>query len=206
MGADGATSRVRLQAGAPDLHPRRYLAIQEWVEGGGHPFPYFTSLFDPEITDYYCWTIPKEDSLIVGAALRPEQRPGERFDLLKRRLKDYGFQIGKTIRKEGAFILRPMKTKQLLTGGKGVALIGEAAGWISPSSAEGLSYALKSAVLLAESLRPAPMGFEKRYAERTQPLRRNLFLKAIKSHFLFNPVLRKAVMRSGLQSMKISHG
>jgi len=206
VGADGATSRVRLQAGAPDLHPRRYLAIQEWVEGGGHPFPYFTSLFDPEITDYYCWTIPKEDSLIVGAALRPEQRPGERFDLLKRRLKDYGFQIGKTIRKEGAFILRPMKTKQLLTGGKGVALIGEAAGWISPSSAEGLSYALKSAVLLAESLRPAPMGFEKRYAERTQPLRRNLFLKAIKSHFLFNPVLRKAVMRSGLQSMKISKG
>jgi hypothetical protein len=50
------------------------------------------------------------------------------------------------------------------------------------------------------------MGFEKRYEEKTQPLRRNLFLKSIKSHFLFNPVLRKAVMRSGLQSMEISHG
>ena len=206
VGADGATSRVRLQAGAPDLHPQRYVAIQEWVEGGGNQFPYFTSLFDPEITDYYCWTIPKEGSLVIGAALHPGDRPLEKFELLKMRLKAYGFHWGKMIRKEGAFILRPMKTKQLLTGAKGVALIGEAAGWISPSSAEGLSYALKSAVLLAESLRPTPMGFEKRYEEKTQPLRRNLFLKSIKSHFLFNPVLRKAVMRSGLQSMEISRG
>ena len=206
VGADGATSRVRLQAGSPDLNPKRYVAVQEWVEGDGNPFPHFTSLFDPEITDYYCWTIPKEGSLVVGAALHPEQTPGEKFELLKMKLRDYGFRLGKTIRKEGAFILRPMKNEQLFTGGKGVALIGEAAGWISPSSAEGLSYALKSALLLAEALRPTPVDFEKRYGEKTQPLRRNLFLKAIKSHFLFNPILRKAVMRSGLQSMEISHG
>jgi flavin-dependent dehydrogenase len=85
-----------------------------------------------------------------------------------------------------------------------VALIGEAAGWISPSSAEGLSYALKSALLLAESLRPGLLGFEKRYEEKTRPLRRNLFLKTIKSRFLFNPHLRMALMRAGFQSMEIS--
>jgi flavin-dependent dehydrogenase len=91
----------------------------------------------------------------------------------------------------------------LCTGERGIALIGEAAGWISPSSAEGLSYAFRSAVMLAEALRSTPDGFEKRYYEKTRALRRNIFLKNLKSHFIFNPNLRSAVMRSGLQSVKI---
>jgi geranylgeranyl diphosphate/geranylgeranyl-bacteriochlorophyllide a reductase len=206
VGADGAASRVRRLAAPKGLFLRRYLAVQEWVEGGNRPLPYFTSLFDPEITDFYAWTIPKEDSLLIGGAFPPEQEPLEKFELFKKKLGDYGFRFGKTVRREGAVLLRPMNPRQLFPGGQGVALIGEAAGWISPSSAEGLSYALKSALLLAESLRPGPEDFEKRYRERTRPLRRTLFLKAIKSHFLFNPFLRMAVMRSGLQSMEISQG
>ena len=91
----------------------------------------------------------------------------------------------------------------MFTGEKGIALIGEAAGWISPSSAEGFSYAFRSAVMLAEALRSTPDGFEKRYYEKTRTLRRNIFLKNLKSHFIFNPTLRSAVMRCGLQSVKI---
>ena len=206
VGADGATSRVGLQAGTPDRNPGRYVAVQEWVEVDKDPFPHFTSLFDPEITDYYCWTIPKEDFLVIGGAFHPHPGPLPKFELFKLKLRDYGFRLGKTIRKEGALILRPMRTREVFTGGRGMALIGEAAGWISPSSAEGLSYALKSALFLAESLRPGPAGFEKRYGEKTQALRRNLFLKAMKSRFLFNPIFRQAVMKSGLQSMEISRG
>jgi flavin-dependent dehydrogenase len=202
VGADGATSKVRLQSSSRMPFPKKYFAIQEWVEGDKN-FPYFTSLFDREITDYYCWTIPKGDYLIIGAALHPKQKTSEKFNLLKSKLKRGGFEFGETVWREGAFILRPVKTRQLSTGRKGIALVGEAAGWISPSSAEGLSYAFKSALLLAEALRTTPEGFEKRYYEKTKELRRNIFLKNLKSHFIFNPTLRKTVMRSNLQSMQM---
>jgi flavin-dependent dehydrogenase len=202
VGADGAISKVRLQLSARNPSPKKYFAIQEWVDGADN-LPYFTSLFDPEITDYYCWTIPKGEHLIIGAALHPKQNIAEKFDLLKNKLRSCGFHFGQTIWREGAFVLRPVKTRQLFTGEKGIALIGEAAGWISPSSAEGLSYAFRSALLLAESLRSTPHGFEKRYYEKTRALRRNIFIKNLKSHFIFNPSLRSAVMRSGLQSVKI---
>ena len=105
--------------------------------------------------------------------------------------------------REGAFLLRPMRTGHVLTGGAGVALIGEAAGLISPSSAEGLSYAFSSAILLATAVSDSLNGFEKRYSEATARLRRNLFFKNLKSHFIFNPCLRRLVMRSGLRALDL---
>jgi len=203
VGADGASSAVRAQFAAREPSPRRYIAIQEWVECRGS-FPHFTSLFDAEITDYYCWTIPKGEYLIIGAALEPREGTAAKFELLKHKLRQYGFEFGRTVCREGAFILRPARTNQLCTGGRGIALLGEAGGWISPSSAEGLSYAFRSAVNLAESLRTTPDGFEKRYAASTRPLRRNIFLKKLKALFIFQPWLRRIVMRSGLQSMQVN--
>ena len=126
-----------------------------------------------------------------------------KFELLKDRLKDYGFRFGKTVAREGAFILRPVKTKQISTGAKGIALLGEAAGWISPSSAEGFSYAFKSALILAKLLQKTPKNFEKRYYQKTKRLRRNVFLKNLKSHIIYNPWLRNMVMRSGYHSMDV---
>jgi flavin-dependent dehydrogenase len=201
IGADGASSRVRLQTSLGPPLLGKYFAIQEWVEGGSTP-PYFTSIFDRNITDYYCWTIPKGDCLVIGAALQPREMTLEKFRLLKETLKSKGFQFGKTVRREGAFILRPMETAHLFTGKERIAFIGEAAGWISPSSAEGISYAFRSARALAEALHATPDGFEKRYRKKTRDLRRNIFLKILKSHFIFNPTLRKLVMDSGLQSVK----
>lgn len=201
IGADGASSRVRLQAAPGTPSPRRYIAIQEWVEGGGG-LPYFTSIFDRTITDYYCWTLPKGDCLVLGAALHPREKTSEKFRLLKETLKNNGIRFGKTVRRESAYILRPMETRHLFTGKGGIAFIGEAAGWISPSSAEGISYAFRSARALAEALHATPDGFEKRYRKKTRDLRSNIFLKILKSHFIFNPTLRKVVMNSGLQSVK----
>jgi len=202
VGADGATSKVRARSCPSHLWPRKYFAIQEWVQLDSS-LPYFSSFFDPEITDYYCWTIPKGNHMIIGAALRPKEKTSEKFKLLKKKLSKNGFQFGKTVLKEGAYILRPMRMQQLSTGTKGIALLGEAAGWISPSSAEGLSYAFRSALILAEALRTTLQDFEKRYHQKTRILRRNIFIKNLKSYFIFNPRIRKVVMKSGLQSMKV---
>jgi flavin-dependent dehydrogenase len=202
VGADGARSRIRPQTSPANLLPRRYLAVQEWVKARNNT-AYFTSLFDPDITDYYCWTIPKGNLMIVGAALPLQSRVADAFARLKKRLTRSGFSLGSTVHREAAHVLRPMATHQTHTGSRGVALIGEAAGWISPSSAEGFSYAFRSAVSLARALQPGIEGFERRYQQNTRSLRVNILLKNLKAGVIFHPALRRAVMRSGLQSLKI---
>jgi flavin-dependent dehydrogenase len=202
VGADGAKSKVRAQFSGRNDFPERYVAIQEWVERKNDR-PYFTSIFDINITDYYCWTIPKGNYLLIGAALPYKQKAAEKFALLKAKLKAFGMQFGRTVFREGTLILRPLRQNQLSTGGNGIALLGEAGGWISPSSAEGLSYAFRSALMLAEALQRSPDGFERRYDQTTRQLRKNIFLKNVKSHFIFKPLLRNIIMRSGLQSITL---
>lgn len=202
IGADGASSRVRKQAIGEHPFSEAYFAIQEWVEADSQ-LPYFSTLFDPEITDYYCWTIPKEDFLVIGAALHHRDDIPGRFGLLKDRLRDNGLGFRKVIRREAAFILRPTKLEQLSTGAGAVALLGEAGGWISPSSAEGLSYAFRTALILAQVLQKSPDNFQQRFRRKTASLRRNIFVKNMKSHFIYGNRLRNIVMKSGLQSMRI---
>ena len=173
VGADGAKSKVRAQFASRHLFPQKYVALQEWVERKNDR-PYFTSIFDSSITDYYCWTIPKGNYLLIGAALPYKQKTNEKFALLKTKLKNHGMHFGKTVFREGTLILRPMRQNQLFTGRRRIALLGEAAGWISPSSAEGLSYAFRSALILAEALQRTPDGFEKRYHQKTRQLRKNI--------------------------------
>jgi len=202
VGADGAYSRVRAAMNPRPPFPRTYIAIQEWVESCS-PLPYFSALFDPEITDYYGWTIPKEDCLVIGAALPVGKDAIRKFELLKEKLRGHGFVFGKTLQTERGLILRPTRSEQVCLGTKGIALVGESAGWISPSSAEGLSYAFKTAMALAQALRDGFDGFEGRYRQLTGGLRRKVLLKNAKSYFIFHPLLRKIIMKLGIQSLEI---
>ena len=202
VGADGGHSTVRKQAFAAHQTPDPYFAIQEWVVADS-PLPYFSAIFDREITNYYSWVIPKDGHLVIGSALEPRKNAAEKFNLLKDKMRRYGLDTGRTVTREGAFIERPSKVKQVLVGRDGIVLIGEAAGWISPSSAEGISYAFRSAILLAESLSEGLEGFEERYRRKARSLRINIRLKNAKSPFIFHPLLRKIVMRSGIKSVDV---
>jgi flavin-dependent dehydrogenase len=203
IGADGASSLIYKQSTSKKHSSKSYFAIQEWVETDNSKSPYFSTMFDPEITDYYCWTIPKGEYLIIGAALNPNDKAKGKFLLLKEKLEDFGFKFGKPTKREGAFINRPVSIHQLSTGTEGIAFLGEAGGWISPSSAEGISYAFRSALILAEVLNKSTDNFEKRYSKKMKKLRRNIFCKNLKSHFIFNPFLRKISMKSGFQSLRL---
>jgi flavin-dependent dehydrogenase len=202
VGADGASSKVRKLAFPDSPIPARYISIQEWFAADGD-LPYFSAMFDPDITDFYCWMIPKGRSILLGAALSPDNQPAAKFALLKEKLIDYGITFGESICRQGTFLLRPEKTSHICTGQDGIALVGEAAGWISPSSAEGISYALKSAVSLAKVLVRDRDNFQEFYRSETRGLVRNILLKNIKARFMYNPVLRKTIMKSGVMSMEL---
>lgn len=202
VGADGGSSTIRRQGFAGVSTPKIYASIQEWFKVD-NALPYFSSIFDDEITDFYSWTIPKEDCLLVGTAIPYVDDVWEKFELLKKKLGKYDYKLDKSIKTKGAFIYRPVKLGQICTGKGRVALIGEAAGWISPSSAEGLSYSMRSALALAQSLETEYEHFMDAYKRNSASLKRNIFIKNLKSPFMYNTAIRKAVMKSGLLSMKI---
>jgi len=203
VGADGARSRVRKVCFPQKNQYKLYFSLQEWFEGQ-QLLPYFSAIFDPDITDFYAWTIPKEKHLLVGAALQAGCDIYAKFSMLKEKLKDYGYGFGRSIKKRGAFIQRPVKGRYLWSGGRKVALIGEAAGWISPSSAEGLSYAFKSALYLAQALWQGPEGFHARYKKSCVSLRRNILLKNLKSPFMYNNGLRNLILRTGIGHIELA--
>jgi geranylgeranyl diphosphate/geranylgeranyl-bacteriochlorophyllide a reductase len=202
VGADGARSRVRrlLLPGAPDA--ASYFAPQTWFEAE-NVSPCFTAVFDPEITDFYSWMIPKEGSVLLGAAV-PTGRgnPSDALARLRGKLERRGFRFGRVLRREGAWLVRPRRKGQIDLGRGHAALVGEAAGWISPSSAEGLSYAFRSALALARAMEPGLEGFLPRYRRLCGPLFRNIFWKNRKIPFLYSSFLRGAVMASGIGSME----
>jgi len=204
VGADGANSLVRKQL-FPGQPVPSYVAVQEWFRVE-EALPYFTAVFDDRLTDFYAWTIPKEGYLLLGAALPPKRDPQTRFEVLKRELSARGFDLRRRVKREGCFILRPGSPAQVVHGTDRAILIGEAAGWISPSSAEGFSYAFRSARALAEALEGGLEGAAERYRRKTRDLCLNLIMKNLKSPFMYQPQLRGMVMRSGLMSTRVRDG
>lgn len=201
VGADGAWSSVRRQLFSERDHIKKYISIQEWFETD-ETVPYYGAVFDSQITDFYSWTISKNGLFIIGSALAPNKEAHEKFGLLKRNLMEYGFRFNKRIKREGAYILRP-RAKDIITGNDHAALIGEAGGFISPSSAEGISYALKSAYALAQSLEEGTEGFQKRYAKRVKAIARTIGRKQLKSPGMYNKTLRGLVMKSGFAATNV---
>ena len=201
IGADGASSVLRSKLFTTKNTPQKYVAIQEWFSVK-EAQPYFSVFFDSEITDFYAWSIPKENELVLGAALQ-QWEPSAQFELLKQKLIKLGYPLAHRSRREGAFVLRPGFPNFPVVQQPGIALIGEAAGWISPSSAEGFSYAFRSALAAAESLQDGLEHFLPRYEKNTAKLRRNLLIKRLKTPVMYNKGLRKLVMASGLESLRI---
>lgn len=201
VGADGADSLVR-RTFFPAHKVRSYVAVQQWFKET-HKSPFYSCVFDPKETDCYSWSVSKDGYFIFGGAY-PAAQCRARFERQKKALEKYGFQFGPALKTEACRVLRPSGWSAFCLGGRGVFLIGEAAGFISPSSLEGISSALISAQKLADVLQQSPASAEhRRYAWATLPLRLKLWAKLFKCPFMYQPLLRKAVMKSGLASVSI---
>ncbi len=201
VGADGAASLARrLVAGAQGAS-RPYTAVQA-VHSASWNEPHFGAVFDASLTDFYGWTIPRGDGLVVGAAFPAASGANERFSALVEMLRDRGFAIGEERFRAGAPILRPMVPTDVRLGSGRVVLVGEAAGLVSPSSAEGISYALRSGAVLGAVLGDGVEGALGRYRVAALPLAIEVWGKLLKSSAIYGPATRRLVMRSGIGAMR----
>lgn len=203
VAADGANSIFR-----KGLYPRvnwpKYVALQEWYENDGQ-IDYYAAITDEQTTDFYSWLIPKDNAVVLGSALdldKTEGSPSHRFARLKSRLEERGIVFGKKLHREGCEIIRPVNN-YLVTGNRKIALIGEAGGFISPSSSEGFSYAFRTAIALATAIREKGLGqFSEAYANQCQRLKLNIVARNIKAFGMYHSFSRRLALKTGFGAIK----
>ncbi len=182
--ASGSASSVIKKCFKSKFLPARYTAYQRWYKGGNLP-NYMLATFDKTITDYYGWGIPKEDGYILGLASNYKGNLNIGFDVMVSNLARFGLEFKDDFKREGSIILRPNKNSQIhLTCGK-ISFIGEAAGLISTSSSEGISYALRSGRYLAQAMNQNIKDYPRIYEKKVLKLRKMLFVRRLKSPVMY---------------------
>ena len=200
IGADGAKSAVRHLL-YPKLKLRSYIAIQQWFDEH-NPKPFYSCVFDSKNTDCCSWSISKDGKFIFGGAY-PIENSRQRFEDQKIKLQKHGFVFTEPQKTEACIVLRPKSPSDIFPGKDNAFLIGEAAGLISPSSLEGMSYAMQSAHYLSQALNKSEKKSAMIYTHMLSGLKIKIFTKLAKCPFMYNKHLRAAVMKSGLQSIKL---
>ncbi len=202
VGADGGGSVVRRAF----FRPMRvqYVAIQQWFENKGQRLPYYSCIFDAKTSDSCSWTIHKGNYVIFGGAFATH---GCRraFDQQKARLEAFlGNSFGEAVKTEACLVSSPRAMKDFCTGDGTVFLLGEAAGFISASSFEGLSSAMYSGKVLADAFAAGKtyQDVQRTYRKNTRTLRLKLRMKSVKRAILCTPFTRGIIMKSGMQSIR----
>ncbi|MGI6072942.1 MAG: FAD-binding protein [Lachnospiraceae bacterium] len=200
VGADGAGSIVRRSLF--DVRIKQYIAIQQWFSAEDKGSPYYSCIFDHETSESCSWMIHKDSHLIYGGCFNLKGSR-EAFEKQKKRVEAFlGTGFGEAVKTEACLCSSPRHMRDFETGRNSVFLIGEAAGFISPSSFEGLSYAMESGSMLASAMKADISRASTIYFKKTVKLRYKLMLKAVKHRILFTPFLRHMIMKSGLQAVK----
>ena len=199
MGADGAASLVR-RGLYPKNKMRIYKALQQWFPNE-HKTPFYSCIFDAVSTDCYAWGLTKNQYFIFGGAFAPKGAAAS-FTALKTRLAPFGFMLEHPLKTEACMVIRPEPFK-FCTGRNGAFLLGEAAGFVSPSSLEGISYAFDSAWELANVFNNGARDLNRAYHQKTLKIQLKLFCKNLKSPFIYHPTLRRLVMQSGIGKISV---
>ena len=203
VGADGANSVVRKRFFNRPI--MKYVSIQQWFPRGTESNPFYSCVFDPETSESCSWMMYKDDAVIFGGCFTPK---GCRlaFEQQKKRLSAFlGQDLGEPFRTEACLADRPRRMRDFVTGKDGVYLIGEAAGFISASSFEGISSAIISGDALAAAMKSGGTHNQitRAYRRGTAKLHFKLWLKIKKRWFMYTPIIRRLIMASGLASIDV---
>ncbi len=205
VGADGASSIVGRSFFNKKTY--KYTSIQGIYRCENQHLPHYSCIFDKKTSDSCSWSIRKNDYYIFGGAFK-SKGCREAYEKQKARLEDFiGYKLGEAEKIEACMLTSPRKFSDFFVGDKCVYLIGEAGGFISASSFEGISCAILSGKLLAEAYIEGKNHKEilSLYKKKTRKLRLKLFLKIQKRRILCSPFLRFLIMKSGIQSVEVGN-
>jgi len=200
VGADGARSVVARMLFGP-RQESLLLALQEWTRCDGQN-PFFSCIFYRRNPESYSWSLCKGGFFLFGGAY-PLHGARRIFEGQKERLREYGIGPSAPARREACLVRRLHRLGDIRLGSGNALLIGEAAGFISPSSFEGISGALQSAYLLSRVLNAGKGRVLRQYGRTTRKLRVRYALKIVKAAVLCSPLLRFLIMKSGIRSIRI---
>jgi geranylgeranyl reductase len=159
IGADGANSRVAKAMDAGDYNVA--IAFQERIKLPPEEMKYYESLAEMYVgtdvsPDFYAWVFPKYDHVAVGTGTMQKNQSlikglqqGIRERASKRLLK------GEVIKVEAHPIPEHPRPRRVV--GR-MALVGDAAGYVTKSSGEGIYFAAKSGRMCAEQIVAASQG------------------------------------------------
>lgn len=178
IGADGARSAVRRTLGVGSI--ATYVTVQDFVVLDGEIEPFFDCIYMRDIGDSfaYSYVVPKGDRAIVGSVFyphtrKPHERHAQAIEALKLRLP-----LGPKIKREGGVALHVRAAEDVVPGQGNVVLAGEAGGFMSPTSGEGISYAMNSGRMAGVAVAGnSPEQVLATYRDATQDITANIHRK-----------------------------
>lgn len=159
VGADGARSTVRRTLGAGSI--ATYITLQDFVKLEGEYPPFFDCIYMRGVGDCYAYAyiVPKGDVAIIGSVYYPKtKRPHEKHDQQLEVLRAALPMLGESVKREACVALYVRGTGDVVPGEGRVLLAGEAGGFMSPTSGEGISYAMNSGLLAGRAIAASTNG------------------------------------------------
>jgi len=156
IGADGPRSTVRRKLGVGSV--ATYVTLQDFCAIEGDIEPYFDCIYMRDIGDEfgYAYVVPKGDVAIVGSVFYPKTKhPHEKHAQVLQTLQG-ALALGASTKREAWVALSVRHARDVVPGRGRVLLAGEAGGFMSPTSGEGISYALNSGSLAGQAVARKP--------------------------------------------------
>jgi flavin-dependent dehydrogenase len=168
IGADGARSLVRRALGLRESSS--YVTVQDFVALKAPIEPVFDCIYMRDIGDEfgYSYIVPKGDIALIGSVFYPKtKRPWEKQDTIVERLRERVPALGEQRDREASAALYLRSPDDVLLGQGRVLLAGEAGGFMSPTSGEGISYALRTGILAGRAAAGDPVTALESYRTAT---------------------------------------
>ena len=152
IGADGANSRVAKTMGAGEYDYA--IAFQERIKIPDEKMDYYKDLAEMYVgddvsPDFYGWGFPKYDHVAVGTGTVVNKTAIKQYQTAMRKRAEEKCAGGKIIRVEAHPI--PEHPRPRRVQGR-VTLVGDAAGYVTKCSGEGIYFAAKSGRMAAEAV------------------------------------------------------
>jgi len=152
IGADGANSRVAKAMGAGEYNYA--IAFQERIKVSDEKMKFYEELAEMYVgddvsPDFYGWVFPKYDHVGVGTGTVVNRPAIKQYQKAMRDRCAQKIEGGKIIKVEAHPIPEHMRPKRVVDR---AALVGDAAGYVTKCSGEGIYFAAKSGRMAAQAV------------------------------------------------------